>query len=127
MTNCYNVGKVNGTSSVGGIVGATIAVSGNIVGITGCYYLTDAAAAGIGSNGDVAGCAEAKTAEQFASGEVAYALQQGIKNDTDNETGGTGNDYKVDIPVIDTINGTTAATAIDTTIGMPTIAIDPQI
>ena len=103
ITNCYNIGEVSGSYEVGGVVGKnfegiisncynTGEVSGandyiggvagtNQTGtITNCYYLDTAYAGGIGKNNtveaeDIAGSAEAKTAEQFASGEVAYLLQ----------------------------------------------------
>ena len=42
--------------------------------MTNCYYLTGTAAGGINGS-DAAGQAEAKTAEQFQSGEVAWLLQ----------------------------------------------------
>ncbi len=60
MSNCYNAGSVNGTNYVGGVLG-----SGSITRIIKCYYLDTCGAAGQGT---------AKTAEQFASGEVAYLL-----------------------------------------------------
>ena len=67
--NCYNTGSVTGTGSdVGGVCG----YSGRTV--TNCYYLTDTAASGINGS-DAAGQAEAKTADEFASGAVAYLLQ----------------------------------------------------
>ncbi len=103
ITNCYNIGEVSGSYEVGGVVGKnsegiisncynTGEVSGandyiggvagaNQTGtITNCYYLDTAYAGGIGKNNtveaeDIVGSAEAKTAEQFASGEVAYLLQ----------------------------------------------------
>ena len=99
IINCYNTGEVTGTKDyVGGICGYndkyiekcynSAAVSGgNYVGsvcgfngsssvITTCYYLSGIAAGGI-NNSDVSGSAESKTAEQFASGEVALLLNGG--------------------------------------------------
>lgn len=97
IINCYNTGEVTGTKDdVGGICGYndsyiekcynSAAVSGgSYVGcvcgfnrsvITTCYYLSGIAAGGI-NNSDVSGSAESKTAEQFASGEVAYLLNGG--------------------------------------------------
>lgn len=97
IINCYNTGEVTGTKDdVGGICGYndsyiekcynSAAVSGgSYVGcvcgfnrsvITKCYYLSGIAAGGI-NNSDVSGSAESKTAEQFASGEVAYLLNGG--------------------------------------------------
>ncbi|MBQ4568589.1 MAG: hypothetical protein IJA62_00795, partial [Ruminococcus sp.] len=68
LRNCYNSGTVTGNSYVGGITGYSPATC------TGCYYLSTSASGGINGN-DTSGKAEAKTAEQFASGEIAYTLQ----------------------------------------------------
>ena len=68
IANCYNTGEVSGSNEVGGVVGY------NNVTITNCYYLDTTCTGGIYGE-DVQGSAEAKTAEQFASGEVAYLLQ----------------------------------------------------
>ena len=68
VTNCYNSGTVAGSSQVGGVCGR------NYTTVTNCYYQKDTAAGGI-SGSDAAGQAEAKTAEQFQSGEVAWLLQ----------------------------------------------------
>ena len=70
VTNCYNTGSVEGNNSVGGVCGY------NNRTVTNCYYLTGTAAGGINGN-DAAGKAEAKTAEQFQSGEVASLLGDG--------------------------------------------------
>ncbi len=67
IENCYNTGEVSGNYYVGGVVGVKLGT------ITNCYYLDTAYTGGIDGK-DVAGSAEAKTAEQFASGEVAYLL-----------------------------------------------------
>ncbi len=69
ITNCYNTGVVSGSNYIGGVVGYN--KNGTI---SNCYYLDTAYTGGIDGE-DVAGSAEAKTAEQFASGEVAYLLQ----------------------------------------------------
>ena len=70
VTNCYNTGNVTGNDYVGGLCGQ------NYDNVTNCYYLTGTAAGGINGS-DAAGQAEAKTAEQFQSGEVAWLLQNG--------------------------------------------------
>ena len=70
VTDCYNSGKVIGYRYVGGIVGFNITDTAIV---TNCYYLNTAASGGI-QGADAEGQAEAKTAEQFASGEVAYLL-----------------------------------------------------
>ncbi len=75
VTNCYNTGTVSGTQNrIGGVIGREYGTTQN------CYYLDTAYNGGIGMYGttkaeDIEGSAEAKTAEQFASGEVAYLLQ----------------------------------------------------
>lgn len=67
VMNCYNIGIVIGRDYVGGVAGINAGT------VTNCYYLTGTATGGI-NKADVTGQAEAKTAEQFASGEVAYLL-----------------------------------------------------
>jgi len=73
IASCYNFGTVTGNAGVSG------ALCYNNSTITNCYYLNTTAGVGIldeeSNNADAAGLAEAKTAEQFASGEVAYLLQ----------------------------------------------------
>lgn len=69
LTNSYNTGTVSGSACVGGVVGLNDSST-----ITNSYYLNTSYNGGI-DGADVAGSAEAKTAEQFASGEVAYLLQ----------------------------------------------------
>ena len=66
ITHCYNTGAVNGEQYVGGLCG--IASYGSL---SNCYYLSDPNIQGIGYG---SGEAIAKTAEQFASGEVAWLL-----------------------------------------------------
>lgn len=94
INNCYNTGTVSGNSYVGGVCNSNagtitgcyntgaVSSNGNSVGgvcqensgtITNSYYLSGTATGGIGST-DVTGSAEAKTATQFASGEVCYLL-----------------------------------------------------
>ncbi len=70
ITNCYNTGAVNGEDYVGGVAG----YNSNNSTITNCYYLAGAATGGI-NGADEGGKAVAKTADEFASGEVAYLLQ----------------------------------------------------
>ena len=70
ISNCYNSGDVRGDGYVGGVCG------GNWDGtISNCYYLEGTATGGINGS-DVSGQAEAKTAEQFASGEVCWLLNE---------------------------------------------------
>ena len=63
MTNCYYTGSVTGSYYVGGLCGD------NYFGtVTNCYYLNTCGAAGVGTS---------KTADEFASGEVAWLLSTG--------------------------------------------------
>jgi hypothetical protein len=65
ITNCFNTASVSSEFMAGSISGTNDGT------ITACYYLTDTAESGIGDDN---GTAEAKTAEQFGSGEVCYLL-----------------------------------------------------
>ena len=69
VTACYNTGEVSGPSQVGGICGYGYGDTEN------CYWLAGTANAGIGKqSGGIVTNVDPKTAEQFASGEVAYLL-----------------------------------------------------
>ena len=70
VSNCYNSGTVNGIYYVGGVCG--VIYDGKI---SNCYYLQYTATGGINGS-DARGQAEAKTAEQFASGEVCWLLNE---------------------------------------------------
>ena len=71
ISNCYNSGKVNGNDDyVGGVCGQSYPGT-----ISNCYYLEGTADGGIYGS-DKSGQAEAKTAEQFASGEVCWLLNE---------------------------------------------------
>ena len=96
VTNCYNTGNVTGTNNVGGVCGdnrntlTNCYNTGNVTGndyvggvcgyndgtVTNCHYLIGTAAGGINGS-DAAGQAEAKTADEFQSGEVASLLGEG--------------------------------------------------
>ena len=73
VTNCYNIGEVSGPDSVGGVVGD------NRDTVENCYYQIDkGATVGIGNETTAdTSKAEGKTDAQFASGEVAWLLQNG--------------------------------------------------
>lgn len=112
LTNCYNTGKVTGHESVGGVCGLNTSYGpisncyniGNVTGefkfgsvcghndhtVTNCYYL-EGTTDGIGIDFSGTGKVFAKSAEQFASGEVAYLLGKGW-----GQTIGTD-----DLPVLD--------------------------
>ena len=63
VTNCCNTGTVSGNEEVGGVVGLNYGTA------TNCYFLSETEDSYDGTT--------AKTAEQFASGEVAYLLSLG--------------------------------------------------
>ncbi len=65
ITNCYNTGAVNGSGDLGGICGRSNGT------ITNCYWLDTTCDKGVSAG---SGGVTAKTAEAFASGEVAYLL-----------------------------------------------------
>lgn len=112
LTNCYNTGKVTGHESVGGVCGLNTSHGpisncyniGSVTGsfkfgsvcghndhtVTNCYYL-EGTTDGIGIDFSGTGKVFAKSAEQFASGEVAYLLGEGW-----GQTIGTDN-----LPVLD--------------------------
>ena len=74
VTNCYNTGSVSDGTYTGGVVGQHINGS-----ITNCYYQIDKGAiVGIGGTKADDTKTVAKTAEQFASGEVAHLLEQNV-------------------------------------------------
>ncbi len=67
--NCYNTGKVTGATYVGDVCGQNKGGT-----LTNCYYLADSET---NNNDGTFG----KTAEQFASGEVAYLLNDSKSTD----------------------------------------------
>ena len=75
ITNCCNTGAVTGSGTgvqylyVGGVCGYNFDGT-----ITNCYWLTGTASTGIGDDGGTVANVESKSAEQFASGEVAWLL-----------------------------------------------------
>ena len=97
IINCYNVGAVSGDSYVGGVCGLNSSST-----ITNCYYLSGTATGGI-NGADATGSAESKSLTQFASGEVAYLLNEGKAFGTQvwgqhlgvNDYPVLGSDYKV--------------------------------
>ncbi|MGN0187329.1 MAG: GLUG motif-containing protein, partial [Paludibacteraceae bacterium] len=98
ITNCHNIGSVSGSDAVGGVCGYNEAVLGGgtaTATITNCYYLS-------GCNADGTTFTNAygtsKTAEQFASGEVAWLLNGSSPYGVWGQTlSGTG---KQDYPVL---------------------------
>ena len=74
ITNCYNIGAVTGNTNTGSVLGYL--ANGHV---TNCYYLSGTAKNDwdIGYPEKARTAAVVKNATQFASGEVAYLLQQG--------------------------------------------------
>ncbi len=90
INNCWNAGLVNGENIVGGVVGSnadTVSNCYNAASVSGSYNVGNVCGGSSGSFENVYYLATEetdsidgttfKTAEQFASGEVAYLLQQG--------------------------------------------------
>ena len=73
VKNCYNIGDVSGKISVGGVVGLNNGTVEN------CYFLQTTEVndklQGIGGGSGTSSNVEARTADAFHSGEVAYLLQ----------------------------------------------------
>ena len=85
ITNCYNTGKINGIYNSAAILGLHFPDS-NIT-VSNCYYLKGCSTFGIGSTSgnsgsDPVGVTMVKTADQFASGEVAYLLNKSVTDGT---------------------------------------------
>ena len=84
VTSCYNVGKVAASSegtTIGGVVGANS--NGTINGtVNGCYFFVETAASGVGDNSSTnVTNVTSKTTEEFASGEVAWLLQDALNQE----------------------------------------------
>lgn len=99
LTDCYNIGEVSGNSNAAGIVGS----SGNST-IKNTYYLNTSCSVGI-SGGDVEETI-VKTAEQFASGEVAYLLNNGVTDGTQAWYQNIGGENADPYPVLDNTHNT---------------------
>ncbi len=96
IVSSYNTGAVSGESYVGGILGTTNDTGDTV---SNCYYLSGSASSGIGSG---SGEATAKTAEEFASGEVCYLLNAGVYDGTQVWYQNLDNGEPLDaIPVLD--------------------------
>ena len=78
VANCISTGTVSGDANVGGVCG------GSLGKISVCYYSSTAYTGNaVGLNYGTTTDVEGRTAEQLASGEVAYLLSQGCTvNDT---------------------------------------------
>ena len=99
ITNCSNTGTVSCSSNVGGVCSRNS--SGTI---TNCYWLDTSASTGIGSGSGTN--VASKTAEEFASGEVAYLLN-GSASENVSWYQNLNNGQTVDeYPVLDSSHGT---------------------
>ncbi len=102
ITNCCNTGAVTGSGTgvqylyVGGVCGYNFDGT-----ITNCYWLTGTASTGIGDDGGTVANVEVKSAEQFASGEVAWLLNSST-NGPWRQTLGEGGDG---FPTLDSTHG----------------------
>ena len=90
VTSCYNIGKVTAPSegaTIGGVVGANS--NGTINGtVNGCYFLVETAASGVGDNSSTnVTNVTSKTTGEFASGEVAWLLQDALGENADQAWG----------------------------------------
>ena len=78
ITNCYNTGIVSGSGlHAGGICGYNNSTVEN------CYYLSGTAETGVASGSGTLTDIEEKSQSQFSSGEVAWLLQNGQKDQED--------------------------------------------
>lgn len=89
VTSCYNTGMVTASSegaTIGGVVGANS--NGTINGtVNGCYYLNTVAGSAIGDGSGTSENVASKTTEEFASGEVAWLLQDALGENADQAWG----------------------------------------
>lgn len=127
IRNCYNTGAISadGTDNVGAIVGQN---KGTQATVSNCYYLTGSANQGQLTT-DAAGTV-VKTADDFASGEVAWLLNGGTATPAEGETlawyqnldnGQTKDDY----PVLDSTHGTVYCIDEDTYSNNPDATTEP--
>ena len=89
VNSCYNTGKVTAPSE-GAIIGGVVGVNsnGSTSGtVNGCYYLEDTAKLAIGDSSGISENVASKTNEEFASGEVAWLLQDALGENADQAWG----------------------------------------
>lgn len=129
IRNCYNTGAISadGTDNVGAIVGQN---KGTQATVSNCYYLTGSANQGQGQLTTDAAGTVVKTADEFASGEVAWLLNGGTATPAEGETlawyqnldnGQTKDDY----PVLDSTHGTVYCIDEDTYSNNPDATTEP--
>ena len=91
IENCYNTGEVSGSDYVGGVCGYSF--SGST--IENCYFLSGTANQGVGSGSGTANKVEKKEDTVFASGEVAWLLNDGQTDQTEKPWGQGSNNVPV--------------------------------
>ena len=114
ITNCYNTGSVtvsvtgsgNGNIYAGGVCGF------NSETITNCYWLEVTGLNGCGSNNGTVTDVKYKTAEEFASGEVAWLLNSDQEDGPWRQTLSGGND---NYPTLDSTQGRVFQVMLDET------------
>ena len=92
---CYNTGIVTGSTTAGGVVGVN--AESSTAEISDCYFLKVNGLSGIGETGSTnVKNVEPKTTEEFASGEVAWLLQNALGGNDSTATQVWGQDIGVD-------------------------------
>ena len=110
ISNCYNTGNVNGPDSATAKTGTGGVVGWNynhydIATTTNCYYLQQGEMSGIGADNGTSEKVKSKTAEEFASGEVTWLLQDGQDSGSGQVWGQTlSGDNKDGYPVLTNAN-----------------------
>ena len=108
MTNCYNTGSVVKSDGTG--QGAIIGMNNNDrAAVSNCYWLEGTADKGIGSGTDNT---VSKPADDFASGEVCYLLNNSVSGDDNIWRQNLGEDGD-DAPVPDSTHGIVYRNYID--------------
>ena len=109
ITNCYNRGAVTGSGNVGGVCGKNSDGT-----ITNCYWL-DVEGSTVSGIGNDSGTGEAisKTAEEFASGEVAWLLNSDQENGPWRQN---LSDERDDYPVLDSTHKEAVKLTVDSTV-----------
>ena len=101
LANCYSTGTVTGVSPVGGLCAQNRSTLSN------CYWLDTACGEGIAVEYGISTKAESKTADEFASGEVAYLLNGSTSTGTLTWFQNLDNGQTKDsFPLLDSTHGT---------------------
>ena len=77
IQNCYNTGKVSSTSEYGFVYAGGVCGCNDFGTIQNCYFLFGTTDNAVGNSTGTVNRVEEKSAEAFASGEVAWLLNQG--------------------------------------------------